>query len=223
MEKFELFENERATAYDSFVKNWIPNYNVFLNMIPHLFNDSTNDKLLAVGCGTGNEILVLKQNGYNGSIMGIDPSPEMIAQATHKLKDYEDIVLKEVLVSQLTIDHQFNAATLILVLHFLKDDGDKLDLLRDISIRLEPKALLIMLDITGNDMEIRKNLEILEQLLPPDMDQNEIAKRLDRIYRELHHVSEQRIIELFTEAGFEEPTKFFQSTIYMGWMARKKN
>lgn len=223
MEKFELFENERATAYDSFVKNWIPNYGTFLNMLPYLFNDTRNDKLLAVGCGTGNEILVLKKNGYSGSIMGIDPSPEMIAQATDKLKEYSDIVLKEVLVSQLTIDHQFNAATLILVLHFLKDDGEKLDLLRDISIRLEPKALLIMLDITGNEKEIKKNLEILRKLLPEDMGQDEISKRMDRIYHELQHVSEERIIELFIEAGFEEPTKFFQSTVYMGWMARKKD
>lgn len=223
MEKFELFENERATAYDSFVKNWIPNYGTFLNMLPHLFNDTRNDKLLADGCGTGNEILVLKKNGYSGSIMGIDPSPEMIAQAMDKLKEYSDIVLKEVLVSQLTIDHQFNAATLILVLHFLKDDGEKLDLLRDISIRLEPKALLIMLDITGNDKEIKKNLEILRKLLPEDMGQDEISKRMDRIYHELQHVSEERIIELFIEAGFEEPTKFFQSTVYMGWMARKKD
>jgi len=83
--------------------------------------------------------------------------------------------------------------------------------------------LLIMLDITGNDKEIKKNLEILRKLLPEDMGQDEISKRMDRIYHELQHVSEERIIELFIEAGFEEPTKFFQSTVYMGWMARKKD
>lgn len=222
MSKVELFENERASGYDQFVEAWIPNYRYFLDFLPKLFWDSARTEILVVGCGTGNEIqkLVAKQKKWN--VTGIDPSPEMIQQARQKLEGYTNVRLIEALIGDLEVDRKYDAATLLLVLHFLEDNGSKLELLKQIGDRLVSGALFVMLDITGDERMIRENLRILRLLLPDDITEEQINHRLNRIEKELFHVPEDRLEALCVEAGFEAPVRFFQSAIYMGWMTRKK-
>jgi len=58
--------------------------------------------------------------------------------------------------------------------------------------------------------------------LPDGLDEEQISNRLNRIENELFPVAEQRLSELCTAAGFEAPLRFFQSSIYMGWLTKKK-
>lgn len=222
MSKIEIFENERATGYNQFVETWIPNYNYFLDLLPKLLSDTNRKDLLVVGCGTGNEIERFVQAPERWTITGTDPSPEMIKQAREKLQNYDNVTLIEGLLSDIDIEKKFGAATLLLVLHFLDDNGNKLNLLKDIAEKLVSGASFVMLDITGDKNQIRENLKILRHLLPDGLDEEQISNRLNRIENELFYVSEQRLSELCIEAGFETPLRFFQSSIYMGWLTKKK-
>lgn len=222
MNKVELFENERATGYNQFVETWIPNYHYFINNLPKLLSETENKNLLVVGCGTGNEIECFAHATEHWKITGIDPSPEMIKQAVQKLNNFDKITLIEGLVDNLDKSNKYGAATLLLVLHFMEDNGTKLNLLKSISERLEFGAPLVLLDITGNKTQIKENLEILRLLLPKNLDRDDIKNRLHRIENELNAVSEERLGQLLTEAGFDAPLRFFQTSIYMGWMTRKK-
>lgn len=222
MNNVEIFEKERATGYNQFVETWIPNYNYFLDQLPKLLHEAKQKNILIVGCGTGNEIERFVTAAEPWTIMGIDPSPEMIAQAKDKLQPYDNITLVEGLVSDLDRSKKYGVATLLLVLHFLEDNGSKLNLLRDIADRLVSGAPFIMLDVTGDKSQIKKNLHILRLLLPAGLDEEQINNRLNRIENDLHAVSESRLSELLQEAGFEAPLRFFQSSIYMGWMTQKK-
>src|SRR5699024_3559284 len=121
-----------------------------------------------------------------------DPSPEMIRQAREKLQSNHNITLIEGLVTGLDIKKKYGAATLLLVLHFLEDDGHKLSLLKDIAERLNPGATFVMLDISGDKNQIRQNLKVLRLLLPDGLDEAQISKRLSRIENELFAVSEER-------------------------------
>lgn len=222
MNNVELFENERATGYNQFVETWIPNYHSFLNSLPKLLRTTNQKNLLVVGCGTGNEIERFIQTPEKWTITGIDPSPEMIKQANDKLKGYDNVTLIEGLVCDLDSQKKYSAATLLLVLHFLDDNENKLNLLKDIASRLQPDAPFVMLDITGDKNQIKQNLEVLKHLLPDGLEEEKITNRLNRIENELHAVSEDRLSELLQEAGFEKPLRFFQSAIYMGWLTKKK-
>jgi tRNA (cmo5U34)-methyltransferase len=71
-------------------------------------------------------------------------------------------------VSDLDEEKQYGAATLLLVLHFLEDNGEKLVLLQDISKRMMSQAPLLLLDITGNKEQIQQNLQLLRLLRPSD-------------------------------------------------------
>ncbi|MEM9338022.1 MAG: class I SAM-dependent methyltransferase [Bacteroidota bacterium] len=216
-----IFENKRAANYDQFVQNWIPNYQYFIEHLPRLLSEAAREELLVVGCGTGNEMLTILQQTADWKMTGVDPSPEMIRQAREKLKDYSGVSLVDGEITTLPGTPSFGAATLLLVLHFLEDNGDKLQLLQNISDRLKPGAPFVMLDITGTQQEIKDNLQVLKCLIPPEIDEEEIQERLKRIANELHHVSETRLVALLKAAGFETPLRFFQNSIYRGWLTRK--
>ena len=221
MENVELFENERATGYNQFVETWIPNYHYFLTLLPDLMCEAEQKNLLSIGCGTGNEIAQFVQAPGDWKITGIDPSPDMIRQATETFQNHERVTLIEGLLSDLSLDKKYGAATLLLVLHFLEDNGAKLNLLKEVSKRLHPGAPFVMLDITGNRQQIMQNLNVLRLLLPNALSEVQIHTRLNRIEHELCHTSEERLTELCIEAGFEPPVRFFQSAIYMGWLMKK--
>ncbi len=222
MNKVELFEDERASGYNQFVETWIPNYHCFLDCLPKLLSKTNSKDLLVVGCGTGNEIERFVKTNENWKITGVDPSPEMLKQAAKKFKNYDNVTLIEGFTSNLEIEKKYGVATLLLVLHFFKDNGDKLNLLKDIANRLISGATFVMMDITGNQNQIKQNLKALKLLLPNELDKEQINKRLNRIENELYTVSEERLSELCEEAGFETPLRFYQSSIYMGWLTKKK-
>ena len=83
----------------------------------------------------------------------------MIAQARKKLQEYKNVTLIEGLVSDLNQSQKFGAATLLLVLHFMEDDGTKLNLLKSIAERLENNAPLVLLDITGTKKTTQRKLK----------------------------------------------------------------
>lgn len=185
-------------------------------------NRTGNYTWLAAGCGTGNEILSVLKSGYDWRVTGIDPSPEMINIARWKLSSYKNLLLIEGNVENLPVHQRFGAATLILVLHFLPDDGTKLSLLRSISSRLESRTPLVLVDIFGDSRMMKRNLNILKHMLPTTLDPTEVRQRLERIENEIHYLKEERLVELLMEAGFEKPHRFHQSTIYGGWVAKKQ-
>lgn len=222
MSKVEIFEKERASNYNQFVEDWIPNYSYFMEKLPKLLSETDNKDLLVVGCGTGNEIVQFAKADQDWKITGVDPSPEMINQAKERLAKHENIELIEGLVSDLSQDRKYGAVTLLLILHFLEDNGEKLNLLRQIAQRLKTEAPLVMLGITGDQKQMKTNLKVLKQLLPNNLDKDLLQNRLQRIENDLHYVPEERLMELCQEAGFERPVRFFQTSIYMGWITWKK-
>ncbi|MEO9514090.1 MAG: class I SAM-dependent methyltransferase [Flavobacteriaceae bacterium] len=217
----EVFEGSRVFNYDGFVQQWIPNYDYFMSIMPRLLGNSPEKSLLAVGCGTGTEILALKEIDKEWSVTGVDPSPEMIDIAQQKLMSYENIELFEGKLEQLMNSSLFGAASLLLVLHFIKYPNEKLELLNEIQKRLKPGAPLILMGIIGDREEVHANLETLEKLLPFNASQKEIDERWDRIKHQLYRTSEEELKKLLIRAGFEKPTRFFQTSIYSGWITKK--
>jgi tRNA (cmo5U34)-methyltransferase len=182
MKKVEIFENERATGYNQYVETWIPNYQYFLGRLPKLLSETDQKDLLVVGCGTGNEIERFTQCHEQWEITGIDPSPEMVKQAREKLQNCNNVNLVEGL---LTIDgSKYGAATLLLVLHFLDDNGEKQNLLKEIADRLVPGAIRNA-GYYGDKDQIKNNLKILRLLLPDNLDEEQINNRLNRIEKEI--------------------------------------
>ncbi|MCH2215881.1 MAG: class I SAM-dependent methyltransferase [Flavobacteriales bacterium] len=221
MKKVEIFADKRATNYDSFVETWIPNYHYFMSIVPSLIEGAKGDNLLVAGCGTGTEIKTILDASPSWKVTGVDPSKEMINQAKERFSRNNSVKLMEGVVSDLPNEPVFHAATLLLVLHFMPDDGTKLNLLKTISKRLHKHSPFVIFDITGSPDQMSENLEILRHLIPKGLPAEDINDRVERIKNNLFTVSEERIYELLIGAGFSKPVRFFQNSIYMGWRCYK--
>lgn len=225
MKDIGIFEGDRAKNYDQFIQDWMPNYDSLLACLPQLLEweaATGQQKVLAVGSGTGNELLTLARARTNWQFLGIDPSPEMMLQAQQKLATFPNVQLQEGYVQQLSNDEPFQAATLLLVLHFLPDDGSKLNLLKGIADRLERNAPFVLADIFGAKEELIQNLVVLKSLFPPAFLSEDTEERLSRIRDHIHYLPEPRLVELLEAAGFQPPTRFFQIAIWGAWCSRKR-
>jgi len=81
----------------------------------------------------------------------------MIKQAKDNLQTYYNLTLIEGLVSDIDLGKKYGITTLLLILHFLDDYGNKLNLLKDIADRLVSSVIFVMLDITSDKNQIRQN------------------------------------------------------------------
>ncbi len=224
MEKVEIFEGDRATNYDNFVHQWIPGYDYVMETLPRLLHNLGADSssgLLVAGCGTGGEIIALRDAGYDGPITGVDPSPQMMELAHQKIEHLTNIKLVSGEVKDLPLANSYGAATLILVLHFLADNGTKQALLNDLAERMKPGAPLVMVDIFGTPEELQDNLQVLKHLLPKAITEEQANERLERIKEKINYISESRLSELLVNAGFKPPTRFIHTSIYGGWYTIK--
>jgi len=224
MSTHAIFSGDRAQQYDAFVQDWIPYYADFMCRLPDLLDvemTAPNGPILVAGCGTGNELATLAQVRPQWELWGIDPSPEMIAQARRKLRGNPQVFLEDGYVHNLPNEQQYRAATLLLVLHFVPDNGEKLLLLRALAERLQPGAPLFLLDIFGTPEELQQNLQLLRTYLPETLDPVVIDQRMSQLPSRLSYVSEDRLRELLQAAGFTDVLRFHQATIYGGWIAKK--
>ena len=117
--------------------HWASQYDIFTSlmglgvnrpnsrMVIELAKIKAGDKVLDVGCGTGNLTLTAKlYTGASGSVYGIDASPEMIEVAQKKAKRIGSETIFEVgLIEQLAYpDATFDIVISRLVIHHLPDN-----------------------------------------------------------------------------------------------------
>jgi ubiquinone/menaquinone biosynthesis C-methylase UbiE len=112
-----------ARAYDLLV--WLlllGRESAFREKLVRLARVKPGNSVLDIGCGTGSQAIAVKrQVGANGSVHGIDASPEMIARARQKAARARlDVAFSEGSVETLPFpDHQFDVVLSIMMLHHL--------------------------------------------------------------------------------------------------------
>lgn len=226
----EFFEGERATQYDDRIPTWVPNYQFVQQSIPAILKSyiPTDEarRLLIAGCGTGQEISEIKRLQTSWKITGIDPSPQMIRLAQMKLAYWENdprLLLKTGVVSDLPADQKYDAATLILVMHFIPDTEDgKLNLLRNIAQRLQSGAPLIISDIY-EPQGFQQQMECFRQyMIGKGLEPQMVDEGLQHVKEDTHRLTTDRLGELLREAGFHTPRMFSKAFYYGGWIAEKR-
>ncbi len=230
MKDIEVFAGERASSYDTGIKLWCPDYDFTQALLPSLletylptFEQKT---ILVAGCGTGTEMKSILQYAPHWQVIGVDPSPDMIALAKEKLAALppENYTLNTATVNQLPDMMPFDAATLFLVLHFLSDDGAKLSLLQDLALRLKKGAPLFILDIFNHRGTFNQQLDLLKSyLLQQGIAPETVEQGILHIAQDINYVSEERLQELLHAAGFGKALKFKQTFIFGGWIVEKQS
>lgn len=229
MKKEIDFNDDFALEYDEIIHKIIPGYEVIYELIYHLFTDSLNEKakILIAGAGSGKEILKLSKGNPGWKFVGFDPAKKMLSIAKKKLEAFKiknDVKLVQGLVDKIGYT-DFDAATSILVMHFLPDDGTKSLYLKGISERLKPGAKLVLVDLEGNinsgEYKTLNNAWKQQQLASRNDDEQVLQEFMVRA-KEVNFIPQSRIESLFSDAGFFNIHKFFKAYLFAGYVATKK-
>lgn len=113
--------------------------------------------VLDVGCGTGTLALAAKQRvGASGVVLGIDPSPEMVARARRKAaRAGVDVVFEKAAVEALPFpDGQFDVVLSTLMMHHLPR-AVRRDAAREIRRVLRPGGRVLVADFMVSSQQRR--------------------------------------------------------------------
>lgn len=223
---FEKNTDLRVTDYDIAARQSIAGYDALLSMVTALFQNHLIDDahILVVGAGGGNEISALGQAHPTWQFTGVDPSKKMLAVAQAKVESLglvNRVTLHNRVVQELPL-HPFNAATSLLVMHFLPDDGTKLDYLKVIAARLQSGSPFVLVDGQGD-----KQSEVFKRLVDgwqkraqmAGMESQRLAELVNGMWQHSHCIPEERTLVLLEQAGFREVTRFYTAFIVTGWLA----
>ncbi|MBD1877959.1 class I SAM-dependent methyltransferase [Coleofasciculus sp. FACHB-T130] len=224
-----IFEGERAGNYDKEILFWVPGYELIHDLLQAVLQVRLPEEssLLISGSGSGKELEILGKANSSWRLLGVDPSPEMMNIASDRIQKaglQDRVSLHQGIVSDLPEDILYDAATLILVMHFFPDDGTKLAMLRSITQRLKPGATFLLVDSYGesNSGQVERKLEILKNyVLKKGIPPEQVQQRLENIPRNIHLVPEERIVALLEEAGFGMVERFYSALLVGGWIAKR--
>ncbi len=180
-------------------------------------------KILVVGAGWGDEIVSLGVPNPQWEFVGVDLSEEMLnlARVRFAAENFPNKVELQKSDVQNLKDENFDAATCILTLHFVPDNGAKLALLKAIQKRLKRDAPFFLVDGVRepDEAEYQENLaawkrHAVNQGMPVEMIDKFVESTMN-----LPIVTEQRELELLREAGFSKTRKVYQGIHVCGWLS----
>ena len=222
------FAGDRAKSYDQRIVQAIPGYAVLHKLAGTILAAELlkEASLLIVGAGTGMEILEWGPEHEAWHFTASDPSPDMLAIAKQKLTTaslLERISLHEGTVDQLPEDAAFDAATLLLVLHFLATDEERAALLEQIISRLAPGAPFLISSLFGDTESTRYKKQMTwtkAWAIRQGMDPKQAEDHFSPTRKDLCVITEEHLKRLLRDAGFIDVQRFFQTAAFGAWIAR---
>ena len=225
------FDMEMAREYDKGIRRALPTYDAMFRMIQSFLRANIQDhaKVLVVGAGGGNEIVTFGKANPTWIFAGVDPSEAMLEVALQKAKDegIEDrVTIHTGTIEQVEFTGKFNAATCLLVLHFVETVEEKLSLLKMVKENLEPGSPFVLVSMFGDqskpEFDERMNLWKSIWLDLTDLTKEDV-EGMEESVRELSFIPADQMENLLEQAGFERVTQFFSTTLFGGWIAHTSN
>ncbi|MCF8479872.1 MAG: class I SAM-dependent methyltransferase [Rhodospirillum sp.] len=183
-------------------------------------------RVLVIGAGgTAGEIITAARLEPLWSFVAVDPSPPMLDLARTHLVDagVSDRVETALgTVTDIESTPSFDAAIMIGVLHHLPTDVAKQDILAQIAMRVRPGAPFV---VAGNYRRYASQPLLMKAWAARwrmnGAEPEEIQAKMGKILQGAEPPrSEEAVISLLTEAGFEEPLRFFSSLFWGAWLTR---
>jgi len=218
----DLFKDpEHARTYADRPRKIIPGFDGLHRIMAQLLAEASPRRTLVVGGGGGLELKTLIGALPEGRFCAVDPAAEMIAQGKSYLGDPPSVDWVEGYIFDAP-EGPFDAATCLLTLHFVPDDGAKLETLKAIRSRLKPGAPFVIahLCIDKSDPTSDQRFDrYLKFGSDSDMDPTVLKEAHERVRTHLNCVGPDRDEELLREAGFHGVEPVFRGLYWCGWVA----
>lgn len=225
------FNSKMALAYETNTRISIPTYDTLFAMIQSYYRAQFGEKaasLLVVGAGGGNELSAWGPSNSNWTFTGVDPSDEMLKIAKHKAVQLgleSRVRLIQGTIDDLpTTDSKFDAASCILVLHFIDDIQEKLKLLGNIKNHLKPGAPFVLVSAYGDrdSAELQDRINVWKSFfLDAGYEKSKMDER-GKVIMNISFIPENLIERLLAESGFTNITRFYSTGLFAGWLCNKE-
>jgi tRNA (cmo5U34)-methyltransferase len=227
MTKSHYDDPEFARRYAEGPRAFVPGYEYMQRMAAQLIRErigNTGD-VLVLGAGGGLEIEAFASRCPQWTFIGIEPAEEMLkaakervllAAASERVKWHHGYIFDAPL-------GPYDAATCLLTLHFVPDDGAKERTLMEIRQRLKPGAPFVFVDLCI-DLASPKSTTALGRYrdfaLESGADPEQVDATCGRLTHVLKMVGSARNEELLTTSGFADVELFYAGLSWRGWHAR---
>ncbi|SDZ38267.1 tRNA (cmo5U34)-methyltransferase [Evansella caseinilytica] len=222
------FDAKMALAYEKNTRISVPTYDTLFEMIQSYFRMQLGEKaasLLVVGAGGGNELSAWGPTNPNWTFTGVDPTVEMLKLAQQKavqLGIESRVRLIQGKIGDLPRhDGKFDAASCILVLHFIHDEQEKLELLETVKAHLKPGAPFVLVSAYGDrdGGELQDRINVWKSFfLDAGNEPSKVDEMVTKVLTQLSFLPERQITSLLTAAGFTSITRFYSTGPFAGWI-----
>ncbi|MEK5231819.1 class I SAM-dependent methyltransferase [Lysinibacillus sp. FSL K6-0232] len=217
----------KSQAYEKNTRISVPGYDTLFTMTEAYLRAQLGEQqasLLIIGAGGGNELTAWGQSNPNWSFTGVDPSEEMLQIASYKATQLgleSRVQLIQGTIEQLpAATSKFDAASCILVLHFIEQWQEKLALLQTIHRQLKPGKPFVLVSAYGqrDSEELQDRIKIWQSFFLNVGYRPEKVADMGKVILNISFITDQQIEQLLREAGFHHITRFFTSGLFAGWM-----
>lgn len=224
----ERFFQQKASKYDTKIRASIPGYEALHSMAGDFLRRALPEtaNVLAVGAGTGMELITLGEANPGWRFTAVDTSADMIAlceQNVRAARMTDRVALFHGPIDSLP-STGFDAATSILVSHFIADIDERRGYFHAIGAHLRAEGILITADLFGDkqDAAFEHFVETWKAHyasagVPPEEVEADFA--MNR--KVATFLTEQDYCQLLTDSGFSGISRFYQAFLFGGWICRK--
>lgn len=205
---------------------FVPAYQYMQRMTSQLMHEYVGDvgHVLVLGAGGGLELEAFSARHERWRFTGVDPAEEMLKAAKERVADAGA-------ASRVDWHHgyifdappgPFDAATCLLTLHFVPDDGSKERTLVEVRRRLKPEAPFVLVDLCidlASPSSDRALSRYRAFALDSGADPEQVDVTCGRLVDVLKMVSPRRNEELLALAGFTDIELFYAGHSWRGWLA----
>jgi tRNA (cmo5U34)-methyltransferase len=224
-----FFGEDHAKVYDKKNEKLGPIRDSLLNVAKASFSRAPEDaQILCVGAGTGDEIINLAVSSQHWHFTVVEPSEPMMEICKKKLKELgldARCTFHAGYIDSLNSNVKYDAATCILVGHFVLDRNDRVDLYHQIASRLKQGGYLLNADLSidKSSPQYEHIMSLWETMWWSSQitDNQMLSKMRENFERNVSLVPPKEIENMLVEAGYTRTSPVFQSLLIHGWVSPK--
>ncbi|MEK4667295.1 class I SAM-dependent methyltransferase [Niallia sp. FSL R7-0271] len=222
------WEDPSVNSYATTIRKKIAGYPLLYELTGNLMEGfligDSNHTVLIVGAGGGQELVTFSNNSL-WSYVAVDSSEEMLKLAKSRTKNIADrICFHHSEWDMFSTEKQFDGATCLLVLHFIKGLGNKRKFLLNIAKHLKPGAPLLLAAIQGEQVSESFEMQMAgwrNYMISNGISPEEFAEFAATIGQGTEVNSDEEWKELLYDCGFTNVSCYFGSFLIRGFICTR--
>ena len=222
-----VFDQKHASSYDNQFAKLAPIRDALDLLIRMVLSDLPADaRVLCIGVGTGKELIDLAQAFPQWRFTAVEPAAPMLDICRQRAEECgiaSRCTFHEGYLDSLPESGSFDAATCILVSHFILQIEERRNLFRQIAARLRPGGYLVNADI-ASDMSASTHKSLFEvwmqTLKYSEMPAEQVEKFRVSFGQDVAVLTPQEVESIIVSSGFDAPVLFLQAIFIHAWYSR---